>query len=350
MANAFSQNVLAWFDVHGRKHLPWQQQPTAYRVWVSEIMLQQTQVNTVIPYFQRFVEQFPTVSILAAAAIDDVLALWSGLGYYARGRNLHVSAQRVVEQHAGKMPESMEGLTALPGIGRTTAAAILSLSANQHHAILDGNVKRVLARCFAIAGWPGQSAVLKQLWLLSEQLTPAIRTGNFNQAMMDLGATVCTRSQPRCTDCPLINLCAGYKVGNVTEYPGKKPKKSLPVKQTTLLAIRDDAERLLLIRRPPAGIWGGLWSLPEVPMPELTDAWLKGAGLRSIGDTQLIDSFRHTFSHYHLDIAVCALYSEPTSRQVLEAEGRVWYKGGRLPGGVAAPMTRILNKINGESL
>jgi len=225
-AQLFAERVLQWYDAHGRKHLPWQQTPTPYRVWVSEIMLQQTQVATVIPYYERFMASFPTLAELAAAPIDAVLAHWSGLGYYARARNLHACAVKVVADYAGELPTDIDALVALPGIGRSTAGAILSLSLGQHQPILDGNVKRVL-----------------QLWALSESLTPATRTANFNQAMMDLGAMVCTRSRPQCAECPLSSTCQGLATGSPTNYPGKKPKKAIPVRQTVMLALHDSGQR-----------------------------------------------------------------------------------------------------------
>jgi len=353
---SFDQRVLNWFDEHGRKHLPWQQQPTPYRVWVSEIMLQQTQVATVIPFYKRFMESFPTLNTLAAAPIDDVLAHWSGLGYYARARNLHRCAITVVAEHNGAMPETLSELEALPGIGRSTAGAILSLALGQAQPILDGNVKRVLARHQAIAGWPGQTAVLKQLWQLSEGVTPSQRTGPFNQAMMDLGATLCTRTKPRCVDCPVAADCQGLATGEPTQFPGKKPKKEKPVQSTVMLLLRNAAGATLLERRPPTGIWGGLWSLPEVPAAQAVAAWLDAAGLAADPITcDAADSlmrFRHTFSHYHLDIDVRELRQvRDDSTVVHETSERVWWdNGSELPGGVAAPVAKILTATSGDLL
>ncbi len=284
----FQQNVLRWFDQHGRKDLPWQQNPTPYRVWVSEIMLQQTQVKTVIPYYGKFMASFPTLKSLADASTDEVLAHWSGLGYYARARNLHKAAQLAMAQSEtasaqspkrqlprgqlpeGQLPDTLESLMALPGIGRSTAGAILSLALKQPHPILDGNVKRVLARHFAVDGWPGKTAVLNELWQLSETYTPSagqktVRdTHKFNQAMMDLGAMICTRTKPQCHSCPLMESCKGYQSGKPENYPGKKPPKTTPVKTTVMLVLRNPAGDILLYQRPAKGIWGGLWSLPEI--------------------------------------------------------------------------------------
>ncbi|MBT8440604.1 MAG: A/G-specific adenine glycosylase, partial [Gammaproteobacteria bacterium] len=259
MAESFSEKVLFWGKAHGRKDLPWQQQMTPYRVWVSEIMLQQTQVKTVIPYFEKFVENFPTIQQLAEANVDEVLHHWSGLGYYARARNLHKTAQTIASVYKGKFPEEIHEMEKLPGIGRSTAGAILSLSRGLYFPILDGNVKRVLARCFEVGGWPGKASVLKQLWQISEKVTPRQETASFNQSMMDLGSMVCTRGSPACDNCPLNNQCGAYKSGNWSNYPGKKPKKALPVKKTIMLLIKNDQGAILLQKRPPAGIWGGLW-------------------------------------------------------------------------------------------
>lgn len=229
-ARQFSHQVLEWYQRYGRKTLPWQLDKTPYQVWLSEVMLQQTQVATVIPYFQRFMARFPTVSQLAAAPLDEVLHLWTGLGYYARARNLHKAAQTIVAQHGGEFPTSFEEIAALPGIGRSTAGAILSLSLGQHYPILDGNVKRVLARCYAVEGWPGKKPVENRLWQISGEVTPAEGVGQFNQAMMDLGALVCTRSKPKCELCPLSNGCIAYANHSWANYPGKKPKQTLPEK------------------------------------------------------------------------------------------------------------------------
>lgn len=350
MKSTFSDQVLVWFAEHGRKHLPWQQNKTPYRVWVSEIMLQQTQVATVIPYYEKFMARFPTLHDLAQAPEDDVLAHWSGLGYYARARNLHKCAKLSIDNHGGDLPHDIDELIAMPGIGRSTAGAILSLSLGQSHPILDGNVKRVLARFNAIEGWPGKADVLSRLWDVSEAVTPAKNTSDFNQAMMDLGATLCTRSRPECLRCPLSADCVGLASGEPTLFPGKKPKKVTPVKSTIMLALTNQEGALLLERRPPSGIWGGLWSFPEVATPEELQGWLDAAGLRAVDAPHSALRFRHTFSHYHLDIDVQSLNVEISDAAVLEARERVWYNSGELPGGVAAPVTKILNNLVGELL
>jgi A/G-specific adenine glycosylase len=345
-ATAFARQVLHWFDHHGRKDLPWQQDPGPYRVWVSEIMLQQTQVATVIPYFERFMVGFPDVSSLAGAPLDEVLHLWSGLGYYARARNLHKAAQQVRDQHGGVFPEDFAAVAALPGVGRSTAGAVLSLALGQHHAILDGNVKRVLARCFTVAGWPGQSAVLAQLWALSEVLTPAVRVRDFNQAMMDLGATVCTRSRPACAACPLADACIAHAQGNPAAYPGKKPRKVLPVRDVRMLLVRDPAGQVVLEQRPPQGIWGGLWGLPELAMSDDPLAWCRQQFGSEPQAQRVLPLRRHTFSHFHLDITPLEILLPEPGWLALEGPDRVWYNPAQPDArGLAAPVSRLLEEI-----
>ncbi len=345
----FSGLVLAWFDRHGRKDLPWQQNKSAYRVWVSEIMLQQTQVTTVIPYFERFMARFPTVNDLATADIDTVLSLWSGLGYYARARNLHKAAQYVVEHNGGVFPCSQQQLESLPGVGRSTAGAIASLGCGEYAAILDGNVKRVLARYFLISGWPGRSKVLKQLWSLSEQVTPTKRHADFNQAMMDLGALVCTRSSPRCNDCPLSEGCGAFQQGTQTDYPAKKPKQDKPVK-AVVFAIYKRGNQVLLQKRPAQGIWGGLWSFPEFE----STTQLSDTLSMSVSNLHALPSFRHTFSHFHLDCHPVLIdnYDE-TSSAVAEPsdnDKQRWLSLDTSPDvGVSAATQKILQQLK-ESL
>ena len=297
----FQQAVLDWFDEHGRKDLPWQQQLTPYRVWVSEIMLQQTQVATVIPYYQRFLERFPDVYALAEAELDQVLHLWTGLGYYARARNLHKTANKVVADHKGEFPYSLEEMEALPGIGRSTAGAILSIARGIRAPILDGNVKRVLARFETIPGWYGKSDVMKQLWAHAERYTPEDRVGHYTQAMMDLGATICTRSRPLCLLCPLVSSCKAHQQSCVDKYPEPRPKKVVPQKATWMLLLKNSDQHVLLQQRPPAGIWGGLWCFPEFSSEtELRSAaTVLGAGAE-VDDS--IKPFTHTFSHYQLKV------------------------------------------------
>lgn len=343
----FSQRVLAWFDRAGRKDLPWQADITPYRVWVSEIMLQQTQVQTVIPYFQRFMAAFPTVEDLARADIDQVLHLWTGLGYYARARNLHRTAQTVAEELGGEFPADLDGLCALPGIGRSTAGAILSIALGQRAAILDGNVKRVLARHGAVAGWPGTTAVQKALWELAERYTPNERNANYSQAMMDLGATLCTRSTPGCENCPVSTDCRALAEDRQADFPGKKPKKTLPVRATRFLMLRTPDGETWLEKRPGSGIWGGLYCFPELDEAETGATWcLDRFGIEPAAVTDWAP-FRHTFSHYHLDIQpiLAALPARP--EMVMAGADRVWYNLQQPPAiGLAAPVSRLLARLN----
>ena len=345
MTDAFAARVLAWFDRHGRKDLPWQRQPTAYRVWVSEIMLQQTQVSTVIPYFDRFLARFPTIEDLAAAPLDEVLHLWSGLGYYARARNLHKTAQQVVESLNGDFPDDLATMQALPGIGRSTAGAILSLSAGQRQVILDGNVKRVLARHKAVAGWPGSSAVLRELWQIAERETPEHRVAAYNQAMMDLGATHCARSQPDCDRCPVNADCQGRLTGDPTAYPGKKPKRDLPQRTVRMLLVRKSGGDLLLEQRPPVGVWGGLWCLPEIAIEHDPLAWCREVIGASGEIVRTLEPRRHTFSHFHLDIEPIEILLNRPGCRVLEAPGRLWYNAANPENvGLAAPVARLIRE------
>ena len=341
---SFSSSVLKWFDKHGRKHLPWQQNISAYRVWLSEIMLQQTQVTTVIPYFERFTARFPDVKSLAAAPIDEVLHLWTGLGYYARARNLHKCAQTVVAEYDGEFPSTVDALADLPGIGRSTAGAIVSIAFQKRAAILDGNVKRVLARYHAVEGWPGQLDVANQLWEIAETYTPKTRANLYTQAMMDMGATLCTRSKPRCTECPLQGGCVAFATGKQSQYPGKKPKKILPEKAVHLVMLRNPAGDLLLQQRPAQGIWGGLWSFPEVAI----DTDVHGYVEDHFGKVSALEewsSYRHTFSHYHLDITPVLVQLAKTPNAIGEAAVHWFNPHQPSELGLAAPVKKLLEKI-----
>jgi A/G-specific adenine glycosylase len=337
---AFQQSILAWFALRGRKELPWQQNTTPYRVWLSEIMLQQTQVTTVIPYFQAFIEKFPTLDSLAAAKIDEVLPYWSGLGYYARARNLHKSAQIIHQQQ--RFPDTLEELIALSGIGQSTAGAILSIAFHKSHPILDGNVKRVLTRYKGIIGWSGDSRITKQLWAISTELTPIERCADYTQAMMDLGATVCTRSKPSCTVCPLASHCVALSTGTVAQLPTPKPKKPVPVKQRVFLLLRNYEQQLFLEKRPPTGIWGGLWSLPEFDSIEAAQDWCLSKNM-AIDSQQLLPTSRHTFSHYHLDYTPLLIQTNSPTNFVMEANQSLWYNAGQQLG-LAAPIKQLLQQ------
>jgi len=342
----FAHRVLAWFDDHGRKHLPWQQHASSYRVWVSEIMLQQTRVGTVIPYYERFMKRFPDVRHLAAAPMDEVLHHWSGLGYYARARNLHRAAQVVCAEYGGDFPGDLDGMQTLPGVGRSTAAAVLSLAQGQRQSILDGNVKRVLARHVGEPGWPGRSAVSSRLWALAESLTPRQRVADYNQAMMDLGAGVCTRSDPDCDVCPLRGDCAAFELGRPQDFPGRKPRKSLPQRKVRMLLVREPSGNVLLERRPPAGIWGGLWCLPELDPKTDPLAWCGDRLQQSARLGRTLALRRHTFSHFHLEIEPLEILLDPPGFGVLEGGQRLWYNP-RQPEeiGLAAPVARLLDEI-----
>ncbi|MFC0059956.1 A/G-specific adenine glycosylase [Vibrio inusitatus] len=342
----FANQILTWYQQYGRKHLPWQQDKTAYKVWLSEIMLQQTQVATVIPYFERFIEQFPDVDSLAKAHIDEVLHLWTGLGYYARARNLHKSAQIVMQQYEGDFPLDIDELNALPGIGRSTAGAILSSVFKQPHPILDGNVKRVLARCNAIDGWPGKKIVENALWEVASEHTPTERVDEYNQAMMDMGATVCTRSKPKCSLCPVSKHCIAFKQQNQTDYPGKKPKKDKPTKQTWFVILHHKDE-VWLEQRPSSGIWGGLHCFPEQPSADIQH-YLQSLGCSEdeINNAKTLIAFKHTFSHYHLDITPVLLNLEQLPSLVMEQNQGLWYNLSQPQKlGLAAPVKNLLANL-----
>lgn len=342
-AQQFASQVLDWYQRFGRKNLPWQLEKTPYKVWLSEVMLQQTQVATVKPYFERFMSRFPAIIDLAAAPLDEVLHLWTGLGYYARARNLHKAAVQVAQTHGGVFPENYDEVVSLPGVGRSTAGAILSLSLGQHFPILDGNVKRVLARCYAVAGWPGRKEVENRLWQISEQVTPADGVSQFNQAMMDLGAMVCTRSKPKCEICPLSIGCMAFASGKWADYPGKKPKQTLP-ERTGWMLMMQHGNGVWLEQRPPVGLWGGLFCFPQfVSKSELLE-WLHQRHIDSKTLQQGI-SFRHTFSHFHLDIVPVHLRLTTVASAMDEGAG-LWYNLAQPPSvGLAAPVERLLQQL-----
>ena len=342
----FSDRLLNWFDQYGRKDLPWQQQPTPYHVWLSEIMLQQTQVNTVIPYYQKFTQRFSTISQLAQAPVDDVLALWTGLGYYARARNLHKAAKMMVESHQGQMPTSLEQLIALPGIGRSTAGAIMALAHHQRFPILDGNVKRVFARYEAIEGWPGNKQIEDKLWLIAEHYLPQDRFANFIQAQMDLGATLCTRSKPRCDSCPLNDDCQAYLENNTRAYPASKPKKLIPTRQVDWIIARTQNNEILLEQRPPSGIWGGLWSFPEQETAEtISSTCCQQLGIH-VKSTRKLITIRHVFSHFKLDIHPHEIECDIEKNHISENKNHAWYKiSEALQLGLPAPVKSLIESL-----
>ena len=353
MSSSFTTRLLRWFDRHGRKQLPWQQafadgRRDAYRVWLSEVMLQQTQVATVVGYFERFVGALPALDALAAADEDTVLALWSGLGYYRRARFLHRAAQICVAQHDGELPRNFAQLCALPGIGRSTAGAILAQAHGLRFAILDGNVKRVLARYHGIHGHPGESAVEKLLWQRAEEHTPGKRLADYTQAIMDLGATVCTRSRPRCAECPLVNDCIAHRDGIAEQLPSRKPARTLPTRATVMLILRDEKGRVLLERRGPQGVWSGLWSLPEASDPN--EAWRVAGQHAQIDDAQPLVPFTHVFSHYRLVIEPLLFDRATPVRGIADNPHLRWCsmdERGAL--GLPAPVRSLLLQINDAS-
>lgn len=339
----FQTQVLTWFDQYGRKMLPWQKNISAYRVWVSEVMLQQTQVTTVIPYFERFMLRFPKIENLAEASVDEVLHYWTGLGYYARGRNLHKAAKMIVDTFHGQFPASYIDIIELPGIGRSTAGAILSIAYHDAHPILDGNVKRVLARYAGVAGYPGDKKVADELWTLAETLTPIQRVADYTQAMMDLGATLCTKSKPQCDKCPVSMHCHAYQSKTISQYPGKKPKKILPVKQTIMLILQQPNGDILLEKKQEGGLWNGLWLLPQCNTDQDITAWCLLHQFK-IANQTVLAAFRHTFSHFHLDITPVLIKLAKQKYAVSDSNQFMWYDSTQQVG-LAAPIKKILESL-----
>jgi A/G-specific adenine glycosylase len=358
----FSNKIIKWHLAHGRKNLPWQGTTDPYSIWLSEIMLQQTQVATVIPYYQRFMSRFPTIESLASADIDEVLHLWTGLGYYARGRNLHKAAKQVVEFHQGSFPKTLDEVMALSGIGRSTAGAILSFAFSLRHPILDGNVKRVLSRVFGVGGWYGKRAVADELWLLADEHTPNKDVSTYTQAIMDFGATLCTRSKPNCIECPMQKKCIAFQENRISELPGKKPKKAIPSKSCVMLIIRNTNNHILLLKRPATGIWGGLWVPPQIDTSEfkkdsnkditsinnIVEVASSDFGI-AISNTEQGQAFRHTFSHYHLDIQ--PIYATETNNKShgsqVKDHASLWLDLNKpLQIGLPAPIKKLLESIH----
>jgi A/G-specific adenine glycosylase len=334
--------LLPWFERHGRRHLPWQADPTPYRVWTSEVMLQQTQVESVIPYFERFISRFPTIGSLAAGSQDEVLHLWSGLGYYARARNLHRAAAEIVSRLDGKLPQTMPELMALPGIGRSTAGGILALAHGQRHPILDGNVKRVLARFYCIREEPARTETAARLWRLAEDCTPTERVAEYTQAIMDLGATVCTRASPACDRCPLSSDCLALAAGCVDELPARRPRAVRRLRETHMVFVLRHGTEVMLRQRAAPGIWGGLWAPPEFPDAAAVQAWCLSTFAVAPQELRQFPTLRHSFTHFDLDIEpwVLALPSDGTR---LEEPGSVWYKyGAPISVGLPTPVSRLI--------
>lgn len=342
-SSKFSKSLLKWYDQYGRKNLPWRKKINPYRVWISEIMLQQTQVATVIPYYERFMQRFPDVFTLAHADIDEILNLWTGLGYYSRARNLHRAAKIIVENFQSKFPENLDSLQSLPGIGRSTAGAILAISMKQPTPILEGNVKRVLTRFNAIAGWPGSPTIQKKLWQLATDYTPQLRADDYTQAIMDLGATICARTKPACNLCPIKKNCHAFALGQQAKFPYKNPKKkNLPVRQTIMLLLQNSDGELLMEKRPSYGIWGGLWSFPECSTTADIQYWCERRNFQ-IKKMESWPSFRHTFSHFHLDITPVHIAIKKRPYKIMASDTQVWYTIEQpAMGGFASPVKRLL--------
>jgi A/G-specific adenine glycosylase len=329
-SNDFAQRLLTWWKSHGRHDLPWQRNRSLYRVWVSEIMLQQTQVGTVVDYFERFMQQFPDLPALAAASLDDVLAMWSGLGYYARARNLHRTARICLAEHDGDLPTTAAALNELPGIGKSTAHAIIAQALDERASILDGNVKRVLARHAGIEGWPGKTSVLQQLWVEAEARTPIDRAADYTQAIMDLGATVCTPRRPACMLCPVQGDCRARIDGRIESLPGKKPRRERPQRSANWLIIQDDQDRLLLQRRPPSGIWGGLWCLPE------------GDDSPGTSDAAVPPPIDHEFTHFSLHMRFSRARPETIPDLVADEQSQWFHPDNALRAGLPRPIRQVV--------
>jgi A/G-specific adenine glycosylase len=336
--SVLARRLVRWQARHGRHGLPWQRTRDPYRIWLSEVMLQQTQVATVIPYYRRFLVRFPDVKSLAAAALDDVLAVWSGLGYYSRARNLHAAAQAVVAAHGGRFPRTREALASLPGVGRSTAAAVAVFAFGKREAILDGNVKRVFARHFAVRGYPGEMRVEKRLWMLAESELPAKGIEAYTQGLMDLGADVCTRKRPACPSCPLSETCKAYARGKVEAYPQPRPRRDRPVRRASMMLLLRNGE-VLLEKRPPTGVWGGLWCFPETePRSE------------KLGGKKKLPVLRHEFTHFTLDITPIVCFVESESPRVAEP-GRIWLPVEEAIGAaVPAPVRKLLAALDSGRL
>jgi A/G-specific adenine glycosylase len=356
---SFSDALIAWQKVHGRHVLPWQNTRDAYLIWLSEIMLQQTQVSAVLGYYARFLERFPTLRDLAAAPVEDVMAQWSGLGYYTRARNLHKCAQQVVAQYDGAFPSDPVLLAELPGIGRSTAAAISAFSSGTRAAIMDGNVKRVFARVFGIDSYPGEKKTEQAMWRRAEALLPEQGIEAYTQGLMDMGATLCTRSSPSCERCPMQARCVAFASGRTRELPVRKPKKASPEKQASMLVIVDGGQ-VLLEQRPDSGIWGGLLSLPELDGHALAedddiapaaDAALMLAVERfgAMESYERLSTITHVFTHYKLHIAPYRVTL--SQRRALAAQGgHVWYDNAALAAApLPAPIKKLLLELVGDS-
>ncbi len=344
----FSTRLITWQKQYGRHDLPWQNTTDPYAIWVSEIMLQQTQVSAVIGYYSKFMQRFPTIAALADATQDEVLQHWSGLGYYSRARNLHNAAQTIVDKHGGVFPQDFEAIQALSGIGRSTAAAIASFAFNQVQTILDGNVKRVLARHFAVEGWPGTPRIEKELWSLAESLLPKTDMVAYTQGLMDLGATLCSRSKPQCLQCPLLSSCQAYQQQRVSQLPTPKPRKTIPEKHTTMLILRQ-GDQVLLEKRPPNGIWGGLWSFPEQEDNDDYSTVVQQKFGVTAQPEKVLPQLSHTFTHFKLHIKPQPLTVIKQHSKVCEA-GHIWLSiEDAIGAAIPTPVRKILLSLHNQN-
>ncbi|HSH54121.1 MAG TPA: A/G-specific adenine glycosylase [Methylotenera sp.] len=346
---SFATRLITWQKQFGRHDLPWQNTTDPYAIWVSEIMLQQTQVTAVIGYYSKFMQRFPDIATLANATQEEVLQYWSGLGYYSRARNLHNAAVTIMDEHGGEFPQDFDTIQTLSGIGRSTAAAIASFAFHQVQTILDGNVKRVLARHFCVEGWPSAPKVEKQLWTLAEELLPAQDMVAYTQGLMDLGATLCTRSKPKCNICPLNKTCEAHLQKRVHELPTPKPRKTIPEKHITMLILLRGDE-VMLEKRPPSGIWGGLWSFPETDTDDDAVAVvLKRFGAHAQAN-QVLPQLSHAFTHFKLHIQPQPLQVVKLTTQVREA-GQVWLSlEDAIGAAIPTPIRKILQSLQHKSL
>jgi A/G-specific adenine glycosylase len=337
----FGRRIVDWQRQHGRHGLPWQGTRDAYRIWLSEIMLQQTQVTTVIPYYERFLARFPDVAALARASEDEVLALWSGLGYYARARNLHRAAMRVVEQLGGVFPTRSADLVELPGIGRSTAAAIAAFASGERGAILDGNVRRVLARHAGIAGEPSQAVTIAALWREAEARVPSSNIEAYTQGMMDLGADVCLPRDPHCMLCPVAQDCVARIEGRIAELPGRRTRRAAKRKRIAMFVVISRGE-VLLEKRPPSGIWGGLWSLPEASVEDPPEKALARDWGIDATHIEKLESFEHAFTHYTLEVEPWRVRPGKVTRAT-EGKRAMWLPLSEIAGAaLPAPVKRLL--------
>lgn len=355
---SFSAAVIGWQKQHGRHALPWQNTRDAYRIWLSEIMLQQTQVTAVIPYYQRFLSRFPDVDSLASATSEEVMAHWSGLGYYTRARNLHRCAQEVVAKYASQFPADPLLLAELPGIGRSTAAAIAAFAYGVRAAILDGNVKRVFARVFGVEGYPGEKKTEAALWLRAQALLPAQEgIEAYTQGLMDLGASLCSRSKPACPRCPLQSRCVALATERVAQLPVRKPKRAIPEKHAHLLVLLADG-KILLETRPPLGIWGGLLSLPEIAghtseadvMAAADIASWVGTRYGAVQTCAALPGFTHVFTHFKLHIQAWRIELKARPLQVAQLETQWLSVAECAQAGLPAPVKKLLLALPGMAL